>query len=74
MTPTSTPDRWPIAAVTRAGQRVGGDHRRADGLTYTPNANYCNTQTGGTPDTFTYTLTPGGVDGDGVGDGDLCPR
>ena len=22
--------------------------------------NYCNTQPGGTPDTFTYTLTPGG--------------
>ena len=23
-----------------------------------PDANYCNTQTGGTPDTFTYGLTP----------------
>ena len=30
------------------------------GLTYQPDPNYCNTQTGGTPDTFTYTLTPGG--------------
>ena len=30
------------------------------GLTYQPNANYCNTQASGTPDTFTYTLTPGG--------------
>jgi VCBS repeat-containing protein len=29
-------------------------------LTYQPNADYCNTQTGGTPDTFTYTLAPGG--------------
>ena len=29
-------------------------------LTYQPDANYCNSQTGGTPDTFTYTLTPGG--------------
>ena len=34
----------------------------ADGadLTYEPDADYCNTQTGGSPDTFTYTLTPGG--------------
>jgi hypothetical protein len=30
------------------------------GLTYQPDADYCNTQTGGTPDTFTYALTPGG--------------
>jgi VCBS repeat-containing protein len=29
------------------------------GVTYTPNANYCNTQPGGTPDTFTYTITGG---------------
>ena len=29
-------------------------------LTYQPDANYCNTQAGGSPDTFTYTLTPGG--------------
>jgi len=29
------------------------------GLTYSPNANYCNTPPG-TPDTFTYALTPGG--------------
>jgi VCBS repeat-containing protein len=28
------------------------------GLTYAPNANYCNSVTG-TPDTFTYTLSPG---------------
>ena len=26
------------------------------GLTYKPNADYCNTQTGGSPDTFTYTV------------------
>ena len=31
------------------------------GLTYQPDANYCNTQSGGTPDTFQYTLTPGGA-------------
>lgn len=30
------------------------------GLTYQPNANYCNVPPGTTPDTFTYTLTPGG--------------
>ena len=31
------------------------------GLTYQPNANYCNTPPGTTLDTFTYTLTPGGT-------------
>jgi VCBS repeat-containing protein len=30
------------------------------GLAYTPNANYCNNPPGTTPDTFTYTLMPGG--------------
>ena len=30
------------------------------GLTYQPDANYCNNQSGGSPDTFTYTLAPGG--------------
>jgi VCBS repeat-containing protein len=30
------------------------------GLTYAPNAGYCNSQTGGSADTFTYSLTPGG--------------
>ncbi len=29
------------------------------GLTYEPDATYCNTQTGGSPDTFSYTLTGG---------------
>ena len=31
------------------------------GLTYAPNANYCNSPPGTTLDTFTYTLTPGGL-------------
>ena len=31
------------------------------GLTYTPNANYCNSPPGTSLDTFTYTLTPGGA-------------
>jgi len=30
------------------------------GLTYAPNANYCNNPPGTTPDAFTYALTPGG--------------
>ncbi|NYD28982.1 Ig-like domain-containing protein [Nocardioides kongjuensis] len=30
-------------------------------LTYTPSANYCNSAPGGTTDTFTYTLAPGGA-------------
>ena len=29
------------------------------GLTYAPNANYCNSPPGTTPDTFTYTLNGG---------------
>ena len=29
------------------------------GLTYRPDTSYCNTQAGGTPDTFTYTLNGG---------------
>ena len=29
------------------------------GLTYQPDANYCNSQAGGAPDTFTYTLNGG---------------
>ena len=31
------------------------------GLTYAPDADYCNAPPGTTPDTFTYTLTPGGA-------------
>ena len=59
MTPTSTTARRrsprspsrPTATVVITG---GGA-----GLTYEPDANYCNTQPGGTPDTFTYTLNGG---------------
>ena len=35
---------------------TGGGRR---GLTYQPDANYCNSPPGGTPDTFTYTLNGG---------------
>jgi VCBS repeat-containing protein len=38
-----------IVAITGGGS----------GLTYKPSANYCNSQTGGTADTFTYTLNGG---------------
>ena len=31
-----------------------------DELTYQPDPNYCNDPPGTTPDTFTYSLTPGG--------------
>jgi len=49
-----------IASVTQpANGTVAITNSGAD-LTYTPNANYCNNPPGTTPDTFTYTLTPGG--------------
>ena len=38
-------------AITNAGADV----------TYTPAANYCNTQAGGSPDTFTYTVNGGSI-------------
>ncbi len=40
------------------------------GLTYEPDPDFCST----TPDTFTYSLTPGRLDGDGLGDRDVCRR
>ena len=54
------PDGGPITIDVGdpAGQRDGGRHRWRDELTYQPDPNYCNTQPGTTPDTFTYTLTP----------------
>ena len=39
---------------------TGGAPGAHTGLTYQPEANYCNDPPGTTPDTFTYTLTPGG--------------
>ena len=45
-----------------------------DDLTYQPNANYCNTQAGGSPDTFTYTPGTGRLHGHRQRDGDLCGR
>jgi len=57
----SDPDGGPktIAAVTQPAN--GTVVRAGDGsnLSYRPNAGYCNSQSGGTPDTFTYTLNGG---------------
>ena len=47
-----------VTAVTQPANGTVAITGGGAGLTYKPNANYCN---GGTPvDTFTYTLTPGG--------------
>jgi VCBS repeat-containing protein len=39
---------------------TGGSPGAHTGLTYQPDPDYCNDPPGTTPDTFTYTLTPGG--------------
>ncbi len=57
-----------------AGQRDGGDHRRRDRADLHTERQLLQHPPGDTPDTFTYTPDPGGVDGDGVGDRDLCRR
>ena len=51
------PDGGPKSACLGhpAGQRHRGDHQRGTDLSYTPNANYCNSPPGTAPDTFTYT-------------------
>jgi Bacterial cadherin-like domain/Bacterial Ig domain/IPTL-CTERM motif len=49
-----------IGSVTQPANGVVVITGGGTGLTYQPNANYCNSQVGGVPDTFTYTLTPGG--------------
>ncbi|WP_206051759.1 Ig-like domain-containing protein [Nocardioides ferulae] len=38
---------------------TGGSAGARTGLTYRPDPNHCNTQSGGTPDTFDYTLNGG---------------
>ena len=63
-----------ITAITQPANGTVVTTGGGTGLTYQPDANYCNTQPGGTPDTFTYTLTPGGVDGHRLGDRHLCRR
>src|SRR5206468_4148353 len=49
-----------IASVTQPANGTVVITGGGTGLTYQPNANYCNTPPGTTPDTFTYTLTPVG--------------
>ncbi|MEY2514377.1 MAG: hypothetical protein QOJ89_1735, partial [bacterium] len=47
-----------VASVTQPAN--GAVVNNATSVSYTPNANYCNNPPGTSPDTFTYTLTPGG--------------
>ncbi|MFL6196010.1 MAG: IPTL-CTERM sorting domain-containing protein, partial [Thermoanaerobaculia bacterium] len=53
-------DPFTIASVTQPANGAVVITGGGTGLTYQPNANYCNTPPGTTLDTFTYTLTPGG--------------
>jgi VCBS repeat-containing protein len=55
------PDGGPksVASVTQPANGAVVITGGGTGLTYQPNANYCNTPPGTTLDTFTYTLTPG---------------
>ncbi|HEV2851597.1 MAG TPA: IPTL-CTERM sorting domain-containing protein, partial [Thermoanaerobaculia bacterium] len=54
-------DPFTIQSVTQPANGVVLITGGGTGLTYQPNANYCNTPPGTTLDTFTYTLTPGGA-------------
>ena len=49
-----------IASVTQPANGTVVITGGGTGLTYAPNPNYCNDPPGTAPDTFTYTLTPGG--------------
>ncbi|HWS90884.1 MAG TPA: Ig-like domain-containing protein [Pyrinomonadaceae bacterium] len=51
ITEASDPANGTVALTGPSGAHTG--------LTYQPDANYCNTQVGGTPDTFTYTVNGG---------------
>ncbi|HSU84958.1 MAG TPA: IPTL-CTERM sorting domain-containing protein, partial [Thermoanaerobaculia bacterium] len=53
-------DPFTIASVTQPANGTVAITGGGTGLTYTPNANYCNQPPGTALDTFTYTLTPGG--------------
>ncbi len=48
-----------IASVTQPANGAAVITGGGTGLTYQPNANYCNNPPGTTPDTFTYTLNGG---------------
>ncbi len=49
-----------IASVTQPANGTAAVAGGGIGVTYAPNANYCNTPPGTTLDTFSYTLAPGG--------------
>ena len=48
-----------VASVTQPANGTVVITGGGSGLTYQPNANYCNSQAGGAPDTFTYMLNGG---------------
>ena len=66
LTNDTDPDLGPKAIasasdpVNGAVVLTGGSPGAHTGLTYQPDPNYCNAPPGTSPDTFTYTLTPGG--------------
>ena len=53
-------DGGPIAVSWVTQPANGTVSNNGTDVTYSPNANYCNNPPGGAPDTFTYTLAPGG--------------
>ncbi|MCF6376699.1 Ig-like domain-containing protein [Nocardioides KLBMP 9356] len=57
------PDGGPksVASVTQPARGTVVITGGGAAVTYAPEANYCNSGTGGTPDTFTYTLNGGGT-------------
>jgi hypothetical protein len=52
-----------VASVTQPANGAVAITGGGTGVSYTPNANYCNQPPGTTLDTFTYTLTPAGPAG-----------
>ncbi len=55
-----TPAPQSVASVTQPANGTVVINGGGTSLTYQPNPNYCNNPPGTTPDTFTYTLAPGG--------------
>lgn len=53
------PDGGPKEVVAVGDATHGSTAYTATGVTYAPDADYCNSTGGGTPDTFTYTLNGG---------------
>ena len=53
-------DGGPIAVSSVTQPANGTVSNNGTDVSYTPNANYCNNPPGTSPDTFTYTLSPGG--------------